>query len=512
MSLLGVEVDSRRCLVAAYAADGTRLAQAARGYRPEVRASAAIEIDVPEVWQAVSEAARQVTAQCEADPVTAVAVCGTGDGIVALDAQGTPLGPCLLGVADDTALGHEAEQRLGVQRYFEITGRLAGRGNALGLLCWLRRERPQILQRAWRVAPLGVVIGALLGGSAVCDYTQAGRAFPLAVMQRTWSRELAEACGLPRRMLPELMPAGTPIGAPTARAMQDWGLPRGARLVLGGDEGACRALGAGVVQAGQALYELGATLRLSPAFQAIPLTALMLSQGLGIAHHVVPGLFLSEWEGAYGERTLRWYRDNLAPLEKREAQRGGVGVYDLLISEMPDEPTDLLALPEVSLGNPVADGEPQAALLGVTHATSRGEIIRAILEGLTYRVAEALARCERAGLGVEVLRAVGGGAASERWLALTADVLGLPIERPQVADTGPLGAALLAGVGTGLYPSAEAAVEAAVHVSLHLEPDAERHAAYVERAELAEALRAALQDAAGTAAAEQTLRSVMQSR
>lgn len=512
MSLLGVEVGSRRCLVAAYSLDGVRLAQAARGYRPETRGEA-IEIDVPEVWAAVSDAARQVTAQCDQDPVAAVAICATGDGIAALDAQGAPLGSCLLGLVGGAPPPREAESLLGVQRYFELTGRLPGRDDALGLLCWLRRERPQILQRAWRLAPLGVVIGALLGGSAVSDYTQAGRAFPLALLQRTWSRELTDACGLPRRMLPELMPAGTPIGAPTARAVRDWGLPRGARLVLGANDVACQALGAGVARAGLAAYEMGATLRLAPAFQAIPLTSLMLAQGLGIAHHIVEGLFLSEWEGAYGERTLRWYRDNLAPLEKREAQRGGPGVYDLLLSEMPEEPTTLLALPGVALGRALGDDEGAGTILGLTHATSRGEIIRALLEGMAYCAADALARCERAGLAIEGLRAVGGGAASDRWLALTADVLGLPVDRPQVADTAPLGAALLAGVGAGLYPSVEAAVEAAVHVQAHVEPDSGRHAAYAERAALAETLRSALEGAMRPApAAQPALRSVSTSR
>ncbi len=494
MSLLGVEVGSKRCLVAAYTLDGARLAQAGRAYRPESKNPPALEIDIQDVWQAVSDAARQVVAACGEDPVAAVAICATGDGIVALDPQGRPLGPCLLGVAGEQSLMREAEEALGVQRFFELTGRLPGHSDALGLLCWLRHQRPEVFQRAWRFVPLGVMVGALLGGSTVCDYSQAGHAYPLSLTYRTWARELLEACRLPRRAFPELMSAGTPIGSPTARATQEWGLPRGARLVLGANDLACQALGAGVAQAGLALLEMGADLRVAPAFQAIPLTSLMLQQGLPIAHHVAPGLFLSAWEVAYGERTLRWYRDNLAPLEKREALRGGPGVYDLLLGEMPEEPTRLLALGSRAAGELDEEGDG-AALLGVGHSTTRGEIIRAILEGLAYGVGEALARCERAGLGVETLRAAGGGAASDRWLRLMADVLGLPVERPRVMDTAPLGAALLAGVGAGLYPSLAAAVDVAVHVTSRFEPDPTRRDAYLRRAALADELRGPLRDA-----------------
>ncbi len=492
MSLLGVEVGVRRCVVAAWSVDGTRLAQAARSYRPETRTPPALEIDVTEVWQAVSDAGRQVVAACEADPVAAVAICSTGDGIVAIDPQGRPLGPCLLAVAGEDSLTRDAEQALGVQRFFELTGRLPGHNDALGLLCWMRSQRPEVFERAWRFVPLGVMVGALLGGSTMCDYTQAEHAFPLSIAHRTWARELLEACHLPRRAFPELMPAGTPIGSPTPHATQEWGLPRGVRLVLGGNDRACQALGAGVAAAGLALVDMSASLRLAPAFQAIPLTSLMLQQGLPIGHHVAADLFLSTWEVPYGERTLRWFRDNLAPLEKREAQRGGIGVYDLLLGEMPDEPTRLLALGSPPAGATQAEEDGPAALLGITPTTTRGEIIRAILEGLGYELAEGLARCERAGLGVAGLRAVGGGAASDRWLRLTADVIGLPVERCRVAETAPLGAALLAGVGAGLYPSLAAAVEAATGVSDVFAPDPARHGAYVERAALAAEMRASL--------------------
>jgi len=490
MSLLGVEVGVRRCVVAAWTVEGARIAQAARAYRAEMRTPPALELDVAEVWQAVSDAARQVVAACDADPVAAVAICASGDGIVAMDAQGRPLGPCLVAVTGADSLTAEAEQAVGVQRFFEFTGRLPGRSDALGLLCWLRRERPDVFERAWRIVPLGVMVGAFLGGSTVCDYTQAGYAFPLSLTHRAWSRDLLEACHLPRRALPELMPAGTPIGSPTLRASQEWGLPRGVRLVLGGNDRACQTLGAGVVQPGTAALEVAASVILSPVFQAIPLTSLMLQQGLPIAHHVVPDLFLSTWEIPYGERTLRWYRDNLAPLEKREAQRGGIGVYDLLIGEMPDAPTRMLAVSSLGAGNAPGEEGDAAALLGITPATTRGEIVRGLLEGVGYSLAEGLARCERAGVGVEVLRAVGGGAASDRWLRLIADVTGLPVERSRNAETATLGAALVAGVGAGVYSSPGDAVQAATGISTAFAPDGAHHAAYLERLALLQDLGA----------------------
>jgi len=491
MSLLGVDVGVTRCIAAAYTVDGERLARSAVAYRPQTGRSGVTELDLQEVWNGLCHAVGQVAHHTQEDPIRALALCATGEGLVVLSQDGRPFGPCLLGVGDAHRASPPARDGPGHQRFFEITGRLPGPHEAVDLICWLKEERPEILARAWRIVPLGAYVVHALGGVTACDYSLAGHAWPLDVLRRAWSRELLPSCVPAKRVLPELLQAGTPVGALSSRAAQDLGLSRATRIVMGAHELCCEALGAGVVSGGDALLDLGASIRMAATFQAIPLTSLMMAEGLGIRPHAVEGLLLSPWECYHGERVLRWFRDHLTPLEKREAQRTGTGVYDLLLSEMPEDPTTLLVLPGCSDEGPEGG---QGALLGVTYDTTRGAIVKALLEGVGYQLRGALRAYERAGIGVSGMRAVGGGATSDRWLRICADVLGMPVRRTHTHETGTLGAALLAGMGSGVYGSVEEATTAGVQIDATFEPDAKHHEEYVERANLADEARSCLRD------------------
>ena len=265
---------------------------------------------------------------------------------------------------------------------------------------------------------------------------------------------------------------------------RDLGLSPKARLLLGGHTHACQALGAGVIRSGMSVYGMAGHAYMIPTFQAVPLIPLMREHGLDTAYHVAPGLFTSRLHNPSGGLILRWFRDQLAPLERRLAQRRGANPYDLLLGEMPDEPTDLLVLPHLAspdrAGGPAASG----AVLGLTLATTRGEIVRALLEGMTLYLAEGQRALERSGVRVTTYRSVGEGSRSDAWQQLTADVLGAPVERTAHADTAPLGAALLAGVGSGVYTGVEGAVAGAVQVTRCYEPDPSRHETYRERLDL----------------------------
>jgi len=338
MSLLGVEIGKRHCAVAAYSAEGGLLAQAASPYRPAVTRGAMGEIPLRPIWETVNDTIRRVVARVAEDPVASLAIAGPGDVVATLDGQGRPTGGYVLDCGARSGVPCDVVTELGTSRVFELTGRLPGDADAMALLAALRSQRTDDLSGVWRCVPLGVALAASLGGAVVADYSQACCSFPLDTARQTWSSDLLRAYQMPRRLLPELMPAASPIGTTSAHACEDLGLARRARIILGGETHACQALGVGALGGGVAALDLGATLSLCPPFNAIPLRSVMLSQGLPILSHVVPGVFLSRWQ-TVGERVLRWFRDHLAPLERQEAKRGGKGVYDILFSEMPEEPT-----------------------------------------------------------------------------------------------------------------------------------------------------------------------------
>lgn len=487
MSLLGIDVGRARCMATAFSLEGKPLAQARRAYNLVAGTDGLLGLDVRSLWDAVSQAIREVAARTRQDPIRALSVSSIGEAIAPLSAEGHVLGNCLFGfaaprgISDDRGPEHvqDLQRSLGKQRLFDITGSVVRTHQSLASLCWLCDNKPRLFASTWRFLPLGTLVCYLLGGTATCDYSLASHTLPFDLARKDWWRELLQTCKLPRQKLPRLAPAGTPIGTLSPSKAQELGLPAGVRLILGGHDQCSRALGSGVVQSGMASYDLGSQVSLMPAFHAIPLTSLMLSRGLNIERHLVPDLFVSLFYDPSGGRVLRWFADNLAPLERHQAQRRGASVYDALLAEMSEQPTRLMVLPHLApTGPPHFDARASGAILGLRTDTTRGEIVKALLEGVTYQCAEGQLLFEEAGIRIRVYRATGGGARSERWLQLSADILGMPVERTQGVDTGTLGAAILAGVGSGAYAGFEQAVETAVHVEKAFAPDPERHAAY----------------------------------
>ena len=483
MSLLGIDVGMTSCRAMVIALDGSPLARAQREYQVITGPGGTRELDARQVWSAVRETIHQVTAQTQHDPIRALSVTSMGEAVTALSLEGRIQGLTILGPdRRGSQYVQQVEHALGSGRLFDITGNLPGPTYALSKLCWLRDNNPTLFTSTWRFVLWSGLIDHLLGGASTCDYSLASRTLLFDINHTQWSRQVLEACTLPRLKLPELAPAGTLLGAVSNNLARELGLPSGVRIVLGGRDLCCSALGAGVIHSGMALYSLSASIHLVPTFNAIPLTSLMFSRGLSMEHHVVPRLFVSHIHNQTGGRTLRWFRDNLAPLEKRQAQRRGSNVYTELLAEMPEEPTKLMVLPHFApTGPPHFESRTSGVILGLDVRTTRGEIIKALLEGMTYYFAEIQELLEQVGIRIQIYRAIGGGARSERWLQLTADILGVPVEHVDLLEPAPLGAAILAGVGSGAFPSTAEAVAALVHVRRRYDPDPQRHQAYRDR-------------------------------
>ena len=178
-------------------------------------------------------------------------------------------------------------------------------------------------------------------------------------------------------------------------------------------------------------------------------------------------------------------------------------MYDDLLAEMPPDPTDLYVLPHFApTGPPHYDQNPFGMIAGLTLETTRGAFIKGLLEGVTYHFRDGIERMAGAGIAIDEYRVTGGGAKSDAWLQIKADIIGRPLARPRITEAGALGAAILAGVGAGLYASPQEASRALVQVDRVFEPDPRRHAIYDEhfaRYPRLYPFARGMQDAAGSA-------------
>jgi sugar (pentulose or hexulose) kinase len=179
--------------------------------------------------------------------------------------------------------------------------------------------------------------------------------------------------------------------------------------------------------------------------------------------HTVPGMYFTFALNHVGGLLLRWYRDAFAFPEVREATLLGRDAYEVILEHVPEKPSHLMVLPHFNgSGNPWCDMDSKGAIVGLTLASTRHDLARAILESQTYELRINLETLQEAGISIREVRAVGGGARSPLWLQIKADVLGRPIRTLRVREAACLGAAILAGAAAGIYPSVAAGAQRAV--------------------------------------------------
>jgi xylulokinase len=421
------------------------------------------------------------------DTPVALALSCQGEAIIPVDDNGQPLRPAILGM--DTRTGAENEwlaERFGAKNLFNRTGMVLHTINTLPKLLWLQRHEPEIWKSATQFLLYEDFFLRRLSGKAAISHCLASRTQMYDLSTGDWADDILSECSIERERLALLAPgAGGVVGTLRQDLARELGLNKKVQLVSGGHDQACAALGSGVTQAGLAMVSTGTAEVVEVAMDTPALDEALREGNISIYRHVVPGLYLAMTLNHSGGLSLRWYRDTLGRWEQEQAKATGHDAYDLLLADAPPGPTDLLILPHFSgSGTPLLDTSSKGAVLGLTFATTQATIAKALLEGLTFELRTNLDLLKQAGVAINELHAVGGGAKSSLWLQLKADICQVPLRIPQVTEAACLGAALLAGVAAGVYHDFGTAVAQTVHFQKRIEPQADRVAAYGERYQL----------------------------
>jgi xylulokinase len=486
MHLLGLDVGTTGCKAVLFDEDGTLVARASREYPVDLPRPHWAEQDIEHVWTLVQEAAREAIAMAGVSEVAAVGLSVHGEAVTPVDRSGRPLRPTILGM--DTRTGPQNEwlrARFGGERLFQRTGMPIHTVNTLPKLLWIKDNEPDIWQGADRFLLVEDFLILRMTGQAVTSRCLASRTQMLGLEQGTWDEEILDALGLDAGRLADVRPSGTLVGELSAELTAAFGLARPPGVVTGGHDQACGALGAGLTTAGLASVSTGTAEVVEVALPS-PVVSQPLYEGdISVYSHVVPGLFLAMTLNHSGGLALRWFRDGFCEPQAADSARTGADAYDLVLFGASPDPTGLLLLPHFAgSGTPTFDAASKAAILGLTFATTRTDIAKAILEGLTYELRMNLDLLKAGGVRIDVIRAIGGGARSKLWLQLKADITGIPVVTPLVTEAAALGAALLAGVGVGLFSSAAEAAERFLRLTDTYVPDPARQAAYSRQFEL----------------------------
>lgn len=483
MSLMGLDLGTTGCKAVVFDEDGKILSSAYREYPLQFPKPGWIELDSSRVIRSAKEVVREAAGKSKKDPVRALAVAAQGEAVTPVAEDGRYLHNGIVTFDARTAeLVPWWEKKLSRKRVFELSGMpLHGMYTASKILWWKKR-RPDVYGKArWFLCYEDLLFHAL-GLEPAIDHSLAARTMLLDVDTGRWSDELLDAAGFERERLARPFPSGTVVGVVSGRTARDWGLPDGALAVTGGHDQPCGALGAGVVDDRVGTYATGTVECVTPAFRKRVTDPRLLESNIACYPHVVPGLFVSLTFNFTGGSLLRWYRDTFADGLREKAKRAGKDVYDLIVGECPKEPSSLYVLPHfTATGTPHFDTESKGVIAGLRLSTSRGEVVRALLEGVTYEMALNVDVLRQCGAPIDSFRATGGGAKSPFWMQLKADLLGKPVHAMRVSEAVCLGAAILAGTATGVYGSAREAGRSLSKIERTYRPSAANAKLYREK-------------------------------
>ena len=472
MSLIGIDLGTSAIKVGAYAVDGTPLASASRsvpGYRPE---PGHWEVDVLESRDAFRAALGAVAADpaVKADPPVAISFSSSGREVFPVAADGTPIGRCLMTPdtrGDDVAA--VTASRRSPEEWQRIAGHVPRRMDPVNRALWWRRTDPAIAARTRWFMNWHEFYALYLSGKPVIDWSDAGTWATYDLATGAWSQERIVETGIDPRWLPDIQPNGSPIGRILPRAAAEFGLPADTLIVTGAFDTYAASVGSAAVDPGVVSLACGTWNSFNMPVTA-PWPVEIVHDGVGVYPHPGPTGFGILVTNPNGMSVVDWARD----------------VFHLSIEEL----VDGLALAGPGPGHVFADAAftplphvPAApgfggTFTGVTLAATPVDIVRALLEGIACEFALSLEALHRRGIEATLVRATGGGSKNAWWMQLLADLSGVPVEVVAQEEPGSFGAAILAGVGAGVYPSVSAAVAQLVTVGRRFEPDLARGARY----------------------------------
>ncbi len=482
MSLMGIDLGTTGVKAVCFNADGAILSSAYREYPTQSPRPGWMELDPDRVWRDSAEAIAEAAGKCK-DPVTALGISCLGEAVAQVDKNGKPVYPTILGF--DNRARHLAADWLKKQRrlrLMEITGIPPSQLYTLFKLMWLKDCKPELYAKIDKVMSYEDWAMYQMGVEPLIDYSTAARTMAFDIRAKTWSPEVADAAGLRTDYWSKAAPGGTVAGELGAEAAKKLNLPAGCKVVTGSHDQSAGALGAGTIRGGSAMDATGTVECIALAVKRQIANSIMLENNFACYPHAVPDLFITLGFNSTGGSLLRWFRDTLAGEEKAQAQKEGRDVYDILMEKMSDEPSSIFVQPHfTAAGTPYMDPKPTGAIIGLTLTTTKPQLIRAIIEGITYEMKLNLFLMEQAGIEVNELRAIGGAAKSEKWLQLKADMFDRPVVRLAVSEAVCLGGAISAGVATGVYLSYEEATDQVVKKEKEFTPNPKRAAYYNER-------------------------------
>ena len=483
MSLMGLDVGTTGVKAMAFTPEGKVLARAYREYRELYPKPGWVEMNPNGIWRFTREVIREVSLKTKKDPIKALSLSVLGEAVTPLGKDGKPL--CNSITSIDKRSVEEArwlEETLGKEYLFQRTGMPAHPSYTVSKILWIKNHRPDIFEKTWKFLLYEDFILYKLGFEPVIDYSLAARTMAFDIHTKTWSGEILQKSGIDKSLLARALPSGEVLGKISPKIAKELGLSLDTVAVLGGHDQPVNALGAGIIEEGKATDACGTAECVTCVSSKLNLSASKLTYNYPAYPHVIEDKFVTIAYLYTAGALLKWYRDNFAYEEKKIAEREKKDIYEVITEQVEDKPSSLLLLPHfVGSGTPWLDPSSKGALIGLTLQTKPKDIIRAILDSVGYELRVNLEFLEKSEIKVDELHAIGGGAKSQEWLQIKADITGKRFISLEISEAGCLGAAILAGKSIGIYTSFEEAIQKLVRYKKVFSPQEGKRKEYEKK-------------------------------
>lgn len=471
--LLGIDIGTSGCKMAVFSPDGSVLCSVTQEYQVYYPAPGFVEQDPNEWWDAICRGTKKLIQENNINPadIAGVGVDGQSWAAIAVDEKGDVLtrNPIWMDTRSE-AICRQLNESIGEDCIFAVSGNPLKAQYTTGKIIWYKESKPDVYKKINKILQSNSYIVYRMTGVMSQDVSQGYGIHCFDMKKSCWNQEMCTSLGIDRSILPDIAACHEVVGTISQSAANSMGLSVGTPVVAGGLDAACGTLGAGVLEPGQTQEQGG-----QAGGMSICLDEYCADPRLILSYHVVPGRWLLQGGTTGGGGAIRWFDEHFGFEERQKAKETGgssMALLDKLAETASAGSEGVVFLPYMAgERSPIWDENAKGVFYGLDYSKSKAHITRAVMEGVAYSLRHNIEAAASAGAAVGTMRAMGGAANSTFWTQLKADITGKPIEVPASDTATTLGAAILAGVGVGVYRDFAQAVSQTVKVRRRHEPN-----------------------------------------
>jgi sugar (pentulose or hexulose) kinase len=456
MALLGIDIGTTHCKAGVFRDDGSQIQIAVSPTITHYSKQGEPYYLPDEIWGNITRCLKEVMLCCD-EKVSAIGITSMAETGLLLDRQtGKPrthfipwFSRCAEGEAEEISNEDSPLHR------FQKTGLHSSYKYGLAKIIHLRKQQTDILDDAVWLSASDFIAYKLTGNFAT-DYSLAARTYAFQIDQLSWDQDWIRHFNLPDQLFPEALPSGTKMGSTLSTELEELGIPQGIPVTVAGHDHLAASLAVGAITPGSVFDSIGTAETLVGAIEKKQLTEMDFASGLTFGCHVVRDKFF--WMGGISASggSIEWFRNQFSDQKMS---------YDEIMSlsaQSIEGPSGILYYPYLSgSGSPQPDPFARAAFIGLKTSHKREDLLKAMMEGTAYELESIRRSAERiTNQSINQMISVGGGTKNHYWMQIKSDITNCHLAIPEINEATMLGAAITAGICSGVYKDEEEAAKA----------------------------------------------------